>query len=385
MEALLECCCGIDVHKDMIETCIIKGLSDKPEMIRQKFKTTQEDLLRLASYLYEQDCFHFAMESTGVYWRPIYEVIEQNSKYYENMIVVNANHMRNLPGRKSDVKDAEWIATLLRHGLLEASFVPDRIIRSLREYSRLHKSFVEEKSRYINRLEKFLQTHGFKLSSVLSNIMGLSGRNLLNTLVLKGRIDPKDVILAVGKRIKKPIEEIEASVCGSLNASDCKLLSLLLRKIDGAVNDIEEILSMMKELSEPYSIALDQIDSIPGLDTTASLAVVAEISASPHDKFSSPEKISSWAGLSPRNDESAGKIKSKKIMHGNPYIKSILCQAAWAAVRSRNSYFAIWFWSHQGKLGRKKAIIAVARKILCLIYKLLKDGTYYDPIIAASS
>lgn len=232
MQALLDCCCGVDVHRDKLDVCILKGKTKNPKVIRAQFKTTQKDLASFVIWLYENECFHIAMESTGVYWRPVYEAIEERSSHYEQLVVVNAYHMRSLPGRKNDVKDAEWIATLFRHGLLEASFVPTRDIRNLREYSRLHRSFVQEKSRYLNRLEKFLQTHGFKLSSVLSNIMGISGRNLLNTLLKKGEITPEDVAKAVGNRIRRPKEEIQSAVCGRLNHSECRLLEYHLKKLD---------------------------------------------------------------------------------------------------------------------------------------------------------
>lgn len=385
MQALLECCCGIDVHRDMVEVCILKGFSDKPQAIHSQFKTTKKELFHMVQWLAQYDCFHIAMESTGVYWRPVYEAIEEHSAYYENMMVVNAHHMRNLPGRKSDIKDAEWIATLLRHGLLENSFVPERIIRDLREFSRLHKSFVGEKSRYINRLEKFLQTHGFKLSSVMSNIVCVSGRNLLNTLAQKGTLSPEDVICAVGKRLRTSIDEIEAAVCGSINKQEQLMLSLLLRKIDTTQKDIEDILEIMQDIATPFESQIEIVCSIPGIDKIAALTIIGEISDAPQESFSSAEKLCSWAGLSPRNDESAGKVKSRKILQGNPYIKSILCQVSWSAVRSRKSIFHQWFWSHQGKLGRKKAIIAVSRKILRLIYLLLSSEKLYNPNIAATS
>lgn len=383
MQALLECCCGMDIHRDMVEVCILKGLTSEPEAIRAQFKTTRADLSNLVLWLTDNDCFHMAMESTGVYWHPVYEAIEEQSPYFEHLMVVNAHHMRNLPGRKSDIKDAEWIATLLRHGLLEASFVPERTIRNLREYSRLYKSFVGERTRYINRLEKFLQTHGFKLSSVMSNIIGVSGRNLLNTLAEKGIISVTDVLLAVGKRLKKPIDEIESAVCGSINADEIIMLKLILKKIDDAEADIQSILLAMQKLCLPFQKQIEQLCSIPGIDTTAAIAILGEISECPVEIFSSAEKLCSWAGLSPRNDESAGKVKSRKILHGNPYIKSILCQVSWAAVRSRKSHFHDWFWSNQGRLGRKKAIIAVSRKCLKLIYNLLKTGELYSPEIAS--
>lgn len=383
MLALLDCCCGLDVHKDVIHACILKGSPDEePISIRAEFKAIQFDLQAMCSWLLENQCFNVAMESTGVYWRPVYEACEQFLQGYHCLMVVNAHHMRNLPGRKSDVKDSEWIATLFRHGLLEPSFVPNRLIRNLREYSRLHRSFVQERSCYSNRLEKFLQAHGFKLSSVLSSILGVSGRRLLTTLSQKGVLSPTDVSDAMDKGVKKSIDEIRATVTGKLDYSECSYLRILLDKVDAIDREIAGILVLMKQLAEPYKIQLEQLDSIPGIDVAAALAIIAETSATPQDNFECTKKIISWAGLSPRNDESAGKIKSRKITKGSPYIKAILCQVAWAAVRTRNSNFHEWFWAHQGKLGRKKAIIAVARKILVLIYKLLKSGEFYDPIVA---
>lgn len=382
MEALLECCCGIDVHRDSLQVCILKGLTDEPEIIRAEFKTMQEDLQELVQLLIDHDCNYIAMESTGVYWRPVYEAIEDFHSNYQSLLVVNAHHMRNLPGRKSDIKDSEWIATLLRHGLLSPSFIPDKITRTLREYSRLYRSFVGEKSRYLNRLEKFLQTHGFKLSSVISNIYGVSGRKLLYKLSEKGYLLSSDISEIAGRRLKTSNEEIHAAIKGKLTIHERRLLKTLLAKIDQVQSEIDEVLTIMQEVAEPYQSVVEQLDSIPGVDTLAAYTIIAEISSTPQNYFSTSAKLCSWAGLSPRNDESAGKVKSRKILHGNPYIKSILCQVAWAAIRVRKSSFALWFWSHQGKLGKKKAIIAVARKILTLIYKLLQSGEFYDSIIA---
>lgn len=231
-------------------------------------------------------------------------------------------------------------------------------------------------------MEKFLQTHGFKLSAVLSDVYGVSGRKLLYKLSEQGYLLPGDIVEAVSKRVKKTQEEIHEAIKGKLVSYERKLLKTLLVKIDRVQQEIEEILAVMQEVAAPYQEAVAQLDSIPGVDQLAALTVLAEISATPQNHFKNSAKLCSWAGLSPRNDESAGKVKSRKIMHGNPYIKSILCQVAWASVRVRNSVFSQWFWSHQGKLGKKKAIIAVARKILTLIYKLLKSGEFYDSNVA---
>lgn len=377
MQPILECCCGVDVHKDMIEACIIKGL-DNPQFIRMQFSTFPNSLKDFVEWLYKNDCYHIAMESTGVYWRPVYEAIETNSPYYENIIVANAHNMRNLPGRKTDVKDAEWIATLLQHGLLEPSFVPERMIRDLREFSRTYKNAVSDKTRCLNRLEKFLQTHGFKLSSVLSDINSVSGMNILNSLAQKGCLTVEETSSALRGKHKYTAEDIQKAICGTLNTNECFLLQDFIDEVKHIQEHINKILDKMQEIAEPYSEVIARLDSIPGIDITAALLILAEIGDCPNQSFKTSKHLCSWAGLSPRNDESAGKIKSKKVMPGNPYVKSILCQVAWVAVKNRKNSLGNWFWSHQSRIGKKKAIIAVSRKILTLSYALISNNTFYD-------
>lgn len=377
MEALLYCACGLDIHKEIIEACILRGLDAEPEVIRRSFGTTKPELQQLMEWLDENDCYTVAMESTGVYWKPIYQTLETESKYMERIWVVNARHMRNLPGRKTDVKDAEWIATLLRHGLLEKSFVPSVPIRDLRECARLHRVFVQERCRYINRLEKFLQAHGFKFSSVMKDILCVAGRKLLNILQDTGSLTIEDVEQNC-RRLRRPSQEIAAAVCGNMSQAERRLLGQLLHKLDSAQEDIASILEDMRLLSQPFQEQIAIIDSIPGFDEESAIEIIAEISATPQEHFSSSERLCSWGGTVPRNDESAGKVKSKRTKHGNSYVKAILCQSAWAAVSVRNSPFRAWFWSHKSKLGEKKAIIAVARKLLKLIYLLLSTGQLYQ-------
>lgn len=377
MEALLYCACGLDIHKEIIEACILRGLDAEPEVIRRSFGTTKPELQQLMEWLDENDCYTVAMESTGVYWKPIYQTLETESKYMERIWVVNARHMRNLPGRKTDVKDAEWIATLLRHGLLEKSFVPSMPIRDLRECARLHRVFVQERCRYINRLEKFLQAHGFKFSSVMKDILCVAGRKLLNILQDTGSLTIEDVEQNC-RRLRRPSQEIAAAVCGNMSQAERRLLGQLLHKLDSAQEDIASILEDMRLLSQPFQEQIAIIDSIPGFDEESAIEIIAEISATPQEHFSSSERLCSWGGTVPRNDESAGKVKSKRTKHGNSYVKAILCQSAWAAVSVRNSPFRAWFWSHKSKLGEKKAIIAVARKLLKLIYLLLSTGQLYQ-------
>ena len=377
MEALLYCACGLDIHKEIIEACILRGLDAEPEVIRRSFGTTKPELQQLMEWLDENDCYTVAMESTGVYWKPIYQTLETESKYMERIWVVNARHMRNLPGRKTDVKDAEWIATLLRHGLLEKSFVPSMPIRDLRECARLHRVFVQERCRYVNRLEKFLQAHGFKFSSVMKDILCVAGRKLLNILQDTGSLTIEDVEQNC-RRLRRPSQEIAAAVCGNMSQAERRLLGQLLHKLDSAQEDIASILEDMRLLSQPFQEQIAIIDSIPGFDEESSIEIIAEIRATPQEHFSSSERLCSWGGTVPRNDESAGKVKSKRTKHGNSYVKAILCQSAWAAVSVRNSPFRAWFWSHKSKLGEKKAIIAVARKLLKLIYLLLSTGQLYQ-------
>lgn len=377
MDAILYCGCGLDVHKDIIEACIIRGADAEPEIFRQSFGTTKPELQKLMNWLMKNDCYTVAMESTGVYWKPIFQILETESVYLEQIWVVNAHHMRNLPGRKSDVKDAEWIATLLRHGLLEKSFVPSVDIRDLRESARLRRSFVEERCRYVNRLEKFLQAHGFKFSSVMADILCVSGRKLLNILCETGVLTEKHVQENC-RKLRRSSDEIAAAVCGTLTTAERRLLGRLLHKLDSCQEDINGILEDMRLLCSPFQEQLAIVDSVPGFDQESAMEIIAEISAAPQEHFSTPQKLCKWAGVIPRNDESAKKIKSKKILHGNSYVKSILCQAAWAAVKVRGSPFHKWFWTHQHKIGQKKAIIAIARKLLMLIYLLLNTGQYYS-------
>ena len=377
----LNCCCGIDVHKDMIEACIISGIDDAV-IFRKQFSTFQSDLQEFVSWLYKNDCYHIAMESTGVYWIPVYEAIEDLSPYYENILVINAHHFKNMPGRKSDVQDAEWIATLLRHGLLKGSFIPPRDIRDLREFSREYKNCKSEEVRCKNRIEKFLQHHGFKLSSVLKDITGASGMGILRKLATKGSLNIYDVSSSLRGHTKHTSEEILCAVCGRLNSNERYLLDDLIDELTHIRRRIDKLVAKMQEIAEPYSMQIAQMCSIPGIDTVSALLILAEIGNDLERSFKSPGFLSAWAGLKPRNDESAKKFKSRKILPGNTYLKSILVQSAWAAVASRKSSFHEWFWSHQARLGKKKAIIAVSRKILVLIYILIVRGDFYNPEIA---
>ena len=377
MEAILECCCGMDVHKDKIEACILKDAEGRP--YREQFGCISKELDRLCEWLKSHECRHIAMESTGVYWQPIYERIEELCPEREQLLVVNARHMRNLPGRKTDVKDAEWIAQLMQHGLLNNSFIPERDVRGMRELSRMKRGVVRERATQVNRLEKFLQRHGFKLSSVISSIVGASGMQLLRTLARKGVLSLEAVRHCCSARLAHTPEEIYPAISGKLDEIERECLRMMLDWLDQLDKRIEEISLLLLHTFDQYAAQVDIATSLPGISQDSAMEILSEISPAPQAAFPTASRLCSWAGLVPRNDESAGVVKSRKILPGNPYVKAILVQCAWAAVKTRNSEFNRWFWSRQGRIGKKKAIIAVARKLLFKLYTLLARGELYSP------
>lgn len=377
MEEILECSCGLDVHKDKIEGCILK--TGAKSAYRETFGCTSKELDRLSEWLNAHDCRNIAMESTGVYWLPIYERIEEKCAPCESLYVVNASEVKNMPGRKTDVKDAQWLAQLLKCGLLHNSFIPERVVRSMREISRARRKTVQARSSELNHLEKFLQTHGFKFSSVFSNLTGISVSALLKRLAARGKISLRDIYDCYNKRLSHVPEEIFAAVNGEMNSTERKLLSFYLDRIDRLDREIADLTQMLTDLFDEYKPQLAIAVSLPGINLDSAMEILAEISPEPQKSFATPEKICKWAGLTPRNDESAGNLKSRKTLRGNPYVKSILVQCAWAAVKTRNSEFKEWFWPRQCRLGRKKTIIAVARKLLYLLYTLLSRGMFYSP------
>lgn len=379
LEEILESSCGLDVHKDKIEACILK--TGAKAAYRETFGCISSELDRLCKWINDHGCKDIAMESTGVYWLPIYERIEAKCPDHQSLLVVNAYEIKNMPGRKTDIKDAHWIALLLKRGLLRKhnSFIPEHIVRSMREISRLRRKITGDRSKASNQLEKFLQTHGFKFSSVFSSITGMSSTALLKRLAQQGKLSLRDIYDCCHKNLRHVPEEILAAVNGELNEAERKLLCFHIKRIEALSDDISELTGMLADLFDEYKEQLKIAVSLPGINLDSAMEVLAEISPEPQASFDTQRKISKWAGLSPRNDDSADKITCRKTLHGNPYVKSILVQCAWAAVKTRNSEFQKWFWPRQCRLGRKKAIIAVARKLLCLLYTLLSKGVLYSP------
>ena len=377
MQEILGISCGLDVHKDMVEACILTANgTGMPEAVHETFTAMRGDLIRLREWLITEGCLNVAMESTGVYWKPIYEILEEVDGI--NLCLVNAQHMKNVPGRKNDKDDAEWIASLFMCGLLDKSFVPEKGIRDLREYTRYYVKLTQEKVRLVNRIEKLLQTHGFKLSSVLSSIVGVSGTRILEILCERGQVSTVAVENSLARGVKKTAEEIAYAVNGKLTQNSQILLGIMIYGLRMYDAQLEAVFKEMQYVAKPYESQIHLLSTIPGIDILSATYLIGEIGVDMSRFNKGAGSLSKWAGLSPRDDESAGKIKSKKILKGNPYVKSILCQCAWAATKTRNTRPSNWYWRNVKRLGQKKAIIAVARKLLVYAFSMLSTGELYN-------
>lgn len=372
-EAKYASSCGLDVHKDKIEACVI---TPDGERHQKTFDTMRKTLYTLCDWIMSFSCLNVLMESTSVYWIPIYEILEEVTGM--DVGVGNSRNMKQVPGRpKTDKEDSRWIARLCLAGLILKSFVVGRKFRELREYTRYHKKLVQERARQASRIEKLLQMNGFKLSSVLSDITGASGMRLLKKLRDNGSVTLQDVSASLHGRVKKTPEEVESAINGKMKITSRMLLGKMLLKLESCDREIEEIYDMMKDVSNDYQSQIMLIDSIPGLGELSAMYIIAEIGTD-MSSFETANHITAWAGLAPKDNESAGKLKSSKTQKANIYIKSVLTECAWAATRSRDTRLSNWYWSNVKRLGEKKAITAVARKLLVYIYVLLKSGELYD-------
>lgn len=378
MKDILEICCGLDVHKDTVVACLLNGnLDGSPSKEIQTFSTLLPGLEALKTWLEEEQCHHVAMESTGVYWQPVHTILEDAFNETMVIIITNARHMKNVPGKKTDIKDSEWIATLLRAGLLRGSFIPSREVRELRDFTRYRKNITGEVGAHKNRIEKYLQSCGFKLSTFLSDIFGVSGRAIIDHLANHGQISPSTVQLYVKGRAKAKIDDIKIAVNGKMNKHQMDFLHMLITNLDDSEKHLNSVDLKIEEVLNGFSTQIKQLDGIPGINLTSSAAIIAEIGTDMKD-FKTPDHICSWAGLAPGNNESAGKKKSTRITKGNTYIKTILCEVAWCITRIRKSYLSSWFWKVKQRRGAKKAIIALSRKLLVIIYNMLKNDSEYD-------
>ncbi|BFH59971.1 IS110 family transposase [Paenibacillus azoreducens] len=368
MEVLIERCCGLDVHKKSITACII---TPQGKEIRT-FATMTRNLIELVDWVKQHRCTHVAMESTGDYWKPIYNLLELEEL---KPMVVNAQHIKSVPGRKTDVKDAEWIAKLLRHGLVQGSYIPDRDQRELREVIRYRRSIIEERTREANRLQKVLEGGNIKLSSVASNVLGVSGRNMLEAII-NGETDVSVLADFAQKKLKLKKEQLKLALEGRLGPHQLLMIEKQLAHIDYLNELITELDTEIDKRMAPFAEDLKLLDSIPGVGKRTAEQILAEIGTD-MSRFPTPGHLCSWAGMTPGHDESAGKKRSAKTRKGNKKLRSALTEAARAVTRKKNSYLAAQYHRIAARRGKNRAAVAVGHTILTIVHILLTRKQEY--------
>jgi transposase len=370
MEVMYPRCAGLDVHKDSVFArvrCVSEPLHDEV----RSFGTTTSALYELNEWLSAHGVTHVAMEATGVYWKPVWHMLEENFA----LVLANAQHIRNVPGRKTDVKDATWIADLLAHGLIRSSFVPPVAIQELRDLTRSRKQLVRETAQHNLRIQKTLEDANLKLGSVLSDVLGKSGRAILQSII-DGESDPEKLAdLAYGNAKRKRPELIEA-LRGRIRPHHQALLQLHLKLVDALRDAIADIDARVGKTLAPIQDCARLLTTMPGVSDVTAQVMVAEIGVD-MQRFPSAGHLISWAGLCPKNDESAGKRRSTRLRQGAPWLKTTLVTSAWGAVRQKDSYLQAQFHRLRARRGAKKAIVAVAASMLTAAYHMLKNGVEY--------
>src|SRR5262252_3631477 len=375
MEVLYPHCAGLDVHKDTVVACVRHMVNGTVKREVRTFKTTTTELLALSDWLAAEKCTHIAMEATGVYWKPVWHILSDGNF---SLVLANAAHGKNVPGRKTDVNDATWLADLLAHGLIRGSFVPDPQTQELRALLRTRKQFARERSSHVQRLQKTLEDANIKLDGGISDIIGLSGRRMIEALIA-GESDPEALAALAHRRIKAPAAALREALRGRVTDHHRFLLQLHLQHIDALDAAITAIDREVGIHVEPFHTQVLLLTTIPGVSDLSAYVIRAEIGGD-MSRFPTVGNLISWAGFCPRNDESAGKRRSNRMRKGAPWLKTTLIQCAWAAARKNGSYLQAQFHRLRARRGAKKAIGAVAASILTAAYHMLKDGTLYHDL-----
>lgn len=375
MELLHPHCAGLDIHKETVVACIRHMVEGKVTAEVKGFKTTTQQLMELSDWLSSQGVTHIAMEATGVYWKPVWHILSDGEFA---LVLANAAHVKNVPGRKTDVNDATWLADLMAHGLIRASFVPDEPTQQMRDLLRTRKQFVRERSSHTQRIQKTLEDANIKLDSVISDILGLSGRRMIKALIA-GETAPTALAALAHGRIEATAAELEAALRGRVKAHHRFLLQLHLDHLDAVNAAIDRIDKEVDGNLEPFRVAVEMLTTIPGVRNLAAEMMVSEIGID-MSRFKTEGHLISWAGLCPKNDESAGKRRSTRMKKGAPWLKTTLIQCAWAASRTKGCYLQAQYLRIRSRRGAKKAIGAVAASILTAAYHMLKDGTLYQDL-----
>ncbi|MGZ8797828.1 MAG: IS110 family RNA-guided transposase [Thermoanaerobaculia bacterium] len=371
MEIFHERCAGLDVHKEVIYICVLIGQGRSSQKFKFRFGTFHHQLDQMRQKLVELGVSHVLMESTGVYWMPIYDALEG----FVEIVVGNAQHIMNVPGRKTDETDAEWLAKLLRHGLVKPSFVPERQFRELRQLTRYRRAVVQTRASEQNRVEKHLQIAGVKLSSVASHLFGVSGTNMLNSIA-EGTTDPTRLSeLALG-RLRKKIPQLREAFTGSISKHTQELIATQMDQMNRLECTIAQVELKIDEKVKPYAELLAQLDQIPGIDLCCATDVLAEIGID-MAPWATHRQIAAMSGLCPGNYISAGKRLKNRSRQGNPYLKSILVQAASSAINTNGSYYQSKFRRLKQRRGHKRALVAIAHAMLVTIYYMIKKGEPY--------
>ena len=376
MDALYERCCGLDIHKRMVVACMIvpgSGRQSRKEI--RTFGTMTDDLLALADWLAVEGVTHVAMESTGVYWQPVFNLLEGHFQVW----VVNAQHIKKVPGRKTDMKDAEWIAQLLQCGLLRPSFVPDRQQRELRDLTRQQTKLVQQRNAVDNRIQKVLETANIKLGSVASDVLGVSGRKMIEALI-EGEKDVTVLADLVQRQLRGKIPELQRALTGELTEHHRFLLRQLLGQYDFLQKEIARVSERLGAVAPPsFRAAVEQLDAVAGVGERGARALLAE-TGTDMSRFPTHKHFASWAGQCPGNHQSAGKRKSGKTPSANRHIDAVLTEMAHAAVRTKNSYFKAQYHRLAGRRGKKRAIGAVKHSLLVIVYYMLRDDKPYKDL-----
>jgi transposase len=373
MEILYHCCADLDVHKKTVVACIRRlGPDKQPEDLVRTFGTMTADLLELADWLAAHAVVHVAMESTGVYWKPVFHLLEDRFK----ILLVNAQHIKQVPGRKTDVKDCQWIAQLLQLGLLRASFVPPRPIRELRDLTRQRSQLVGERASVSNRIQKVLEDANIKLSSVASDVLGVSGRAMIAALI-GGETEPDRLADLARRRLRGKIPQLRRALKGRVTEHHRFMLRTLMDHVRHLDDLIERLDQRIEEAMSPFAQAVERLVTIPGVNRRAAEVIVAEIGTD-MTKFPTAGHLSSWAGMCSGNHQSAGKRQSGRTTPGDRWLRQVLVQTAWAASHTKKTFLSATYHRWAKRMGKKRALVALGHKILVLIYELLKDQTTYQ-------
>jgi len=375
MQPILKRCCGLDIHKSVIVAClIIESLDGKVKETKQTFSAMTEDLLRMKQWLLENECLDVAMESTSTYWKPVFNILEDSM----NVMVVNARLIKNVPGRKTDLNDSQWIATLLRHGLLRNSFIPPRDIRDLRDLIRYRAKLIQNVTAEKNRLQKIMEDANIKISSVLSKTFSVSGTNMIQALI-KGDSSPEQIADLARCRLRSKIPDLIKALRGHVTDHHRFMMAEIFEHLNYLGERIADLERRIDENLEPYRDVFDRLMTIPGVNKHCAASIIAEIGVD-MSVFETPQRLASWAGVCPGNNESAGKRMSGKTRKGDCWLRVTLTEAAWAASKTKGNYLSEKYRRLAHRRGQKRAIMAIAHKILCIAFHVIKNKVPYKDL-----